>query len=76
MFGRTEKQTLAVEGMTCGHCEQRVEKSIGQLDGVKNVKASHTGRTVEIAYKKGAPPDIARVKKTIVDLGFKVAQDN
>ena len=28
MFGRTEKRTIAVEGMTCGHCEQRVEKVV------------------------------------------------
>ena len=72
MFGRTEKKTLAVEGMTCGHCEQRVEKAVSQISGVKKVKASHTSQSVEIAFKKDTPLDTSAVEKTITDLGFKV----
>ena len=72
MFGRIEKQILTVEGMSCGHCEKRVEQSVGQLTGIKKVQASHKDRTVEIAYKKGEPPDISLVQQTITDLGFEV----
>lgn len=72
MFGRTEKQTLAVEGMTCGHCEQRVEKAISQITGVKKVQASHTSQSVEISYKKDTPLDTSAVEKAITDVGFKV----
>lgn len=72
MFGGTEKKSLTVEGMTCGHCEQRVEKAVGQIDGVKKVKASHTDQTVEIAYKKGTPISDTDIEKAIAELGFKV----
>lgn len=72
MFDRTEKQTLAVEGMTCGHCEQRVENAVSQISGVKKVKASHSGKSVEISYKKDVPLDTSAVEKVIVDVGFKV----
>jgi copper chaperone CopZ len=74
MFGRTETQTLTVEGMTCGHCEKRVEQAVGQLAGVRKVKASHTGRSVEISYKKSEPPDAGLLERTIAGLGFKVVR--
>lgn len=72
MFGRTETKTLTVEGMTCGHCEKRVEQSVGRLAGVEKVKASHVKRAVEVAYRKGQPPDTTQVEQAIADLGFKV----
>ena len=72
MFGRSEKQTLNVEGMSCGHCEQRVEKSIGALEGVKKVKASHKDQAVEISFGKGVTLDLNRIKETIAELGFEV----
>lgn len=72
MFGRNEKQVLTVEGMTCGHCEQRVEKSVAQIDGVKKVHASHKDHTVEVVYKKSQPPDADRIRQTIEGLGYRV----
>ena len=72
MFGRTEKQVWHVDGMTCGHCEQRVEKTVSQLNGVKKVKASHADHTVEIAFKKGEPPDAGLIEEAITELGFEV----
>jgi copper chaperone CopZ len=32
--------TIRVEGMTCGQCESRIEKAVGALGGVLEVKAS------------------------------------
>jgi copper ion binding protein len=74
MFGRTEKRTIAVEGMTCGHCEQRVEKVVSQIPGVKKVKASHASQSVEISYKKDTLLNAPAVEKAIAEVGFKVME--
>jgi len=34
------KKKLIIKGMSCKHCEMRVEKSLLNLDGVKKVKVS------------------------------------
>lgn len=31
---------LNVEGMMCGGCEKRIENALGDIKGVKNVKAN------------------------------------
>ncbi|MBM3265625.1 MAG: heavy-metal-associated domain-containing protein [candidate division Zixibacteria bacterium] len=72
MFGKTEVGVFTVKGMTCGHCEKRVETALGQVDGVGKAKASHAQSTVEVTYRKGNPPDTERIVHTIANLGFKV----
>jgi copper chaperone CopZ len=74
MFGRTEQQTIGVTGMTCGHCENRVEQALGKLPGVKGVRASHSEKRVEISFRKGENPGVQIIEKTIADLGFQVVQ--
>ncbi len=32
---RAIKKTIIIEGMTCGHCQARVEKALNAIDGVK-----------------------------------------
>ncbi len=34
------KQQFSIQGMSCDHCVQRVEKAIGQLEGVQKVKVN------------------------------------
>ncbi len=71
-FSNKKKETLAVQGMSCTHCEQTVEKGLQDLPGVKKVKADHTQNQVEISYR-GEPPDMESVRKKIVDLGYEIA---
>jgi copper ion binding protein len=42
--------TIQVEGMTCGKCESRIEKAVGELDGVQEVKASAGISEVWVKY--------------------------
>jgi len=37
-----------IEGMSCGHCAARIEKSLGQLSGVATVKVNLAGKFAEI----------------------------
>jgi copper ion binding protein len=45
-----------VEGMTCGHCERAIQTTVGMIDGVETVQASHTEKKAVVRY------DAARVK--------------
>ncbi|MBI4551336.1 MAG: heavy-metal-associated domain-containing protein [Candidatus Latescibacteria bacterium] len=72
MFRKIEKHVLTVEGMTCGHCEQRVVRSVTQVAGVEKVTASHQNHAVEIVFKKGELPDLDAIRQTITELGFRV----
>ncbi len=31
------KKTIFIKGMTCGHCQKRVEKALLEINGVENV---------------------------------------
>ncbi|OHD74891.1 MAG: hypothetical protein A2V99_16995 [Spirochaetes bacterium RBG_16_67_19] len=42
--------TIQVEGMTCGKCESRIEKAVGELGGVQEVKASAGISEVWVKY--------------------------
>ena len=42
--------TIQVEGMTCGQCESRIEKAVGALGGVQEVKASAGISEVWVKY--------------------------
>jgi copper chaperone CopZ len=72
LFSRAKKEALAVQGMSCSHCEQTVVNGLQDLPGVKKVKADHEQNQVEIFYK-GEPPDMEAVRKKIADLGYEVA---
>lgn len=41
-------QTLTVEGMSCGHCEQSVEEALEDIDGITAARADHESASVTI----------------------------
>lgn len=53
---------LTVTGMTCGGCESAVTRALSMLDGVRDVKASHTANEVTLQYDPAVltPEQIAR----------------
>ncbi|MBE3135156.1 MAG: heavy-metal-associated domain-containing protein, partial [Acidobacteria bacterium] len=44
---------IAVDGMTCGNCEQRIEKAVRELDGVRTVSASASLSEVTVSFDDG-----------------------
>ncbi|MGM0395959.1 MAG: heavy-metal-associated domain-containing protein [Bacillota bacterium] len=42
------KKTMLVEGMTCGHCEMAVKKSLSSLEGVQDVMVDLATGKVEV----------------------------
>lgn len=45
-------QTLTVEGMSCGHCEQTVQEALEGVDGVTKATADH--ETAEVTVEGSA----------------------
>ena len=67
-----ETLQLTVTGMTCGGCENAVAFSLRQMNGVQDVRASHTANTVDVTFDETrVTPDVIRT--TIEGLGYTVA---
>lgn len=59
-------QTIGVEGMTCGHCEQTVEDALREVEGVTDVTAD---REAEQASVKG-DADVTALVQAVEDAGY------
>lgn len=51
MFDKLETTVLAVEGMTCGHCQKRVEDALKAVKGVKRAEVRLQPGEAEVAYQ-------------------------
>ncbi|WP_172372807.1 copper chaperone CopZ [Sporosarcina jiandibaonis] len=62
------KEVLKVEGMSCNHCVNSIETSVGELTGVSAVKVDLGNKEVSVEYSDEAT--LAKVKETIEDQGY------
>lgn len=65
------KEVLKVEGMSCGHCVNSIESSVGELKGVSSVKVDLANNEVTVEYDNEAT--LNEIKETIEDQGYEVA---
>ena len=61
--------SLAVSGMSCTGCEQRIATALGRLDGVGRVEADHHAGTVVVDYDP-ATVDEAAITRRLIDAGY------
>ncbi|KAA0564485.1 copper chaperone CopZ [Rossellomorea aquimaris] len=66
-----QKESLTVEGMSCGHCVKAIEGSVAKLDGVKSVQVSLEDKKVEVEFD-GSLLKFDDIKETIDDQGYDV----
>ncbi|WP_221568346.1 copper chaperone CopZ [Alkalihalobacillus sp. TS-13] len=66
-----EKTTLNVQGMSCGHCIQSIEGSVGELTGVTAVNVNLDSGTVRVEFNPNEVP-LDKIKETIDDQGYDV----
>ncbi|MCM3731162.1 copper chaperone CopZ [Fictibacillus nanhaiensis] len=66
-----EKITLKVEGMSCNHCVNAIEGSVGKLDGVSYTKVNLQEGNVEVEYDS-SKVNLDKIKETIDDQGYDV----
>ena len=62
---------LGVEGMSCAHCEGRVQNALSSLEGVLDVKASAEHKNVIITSEK--PLNLEEVRQKITAAGYEPA---
>lgn len=62
---------INVKGMSCNHCVNAVETSVGALDGVSKVKVNLEAGTAEVTYDQGVV-SVDKIKETIEDQGYDV----
>lgn len=64
-----EKATLQVEGMSCNHCVQSVEKAVKQAGGSASVNLA--AKSVDVEYD-GANVSLEAIKQAIEEQGYDV----
>ncbi|MFZ7103548.1 MAG: copper ion binding protein [Peptococcaceae bacterium] len=62
---------LKVDGMSCGHCKNAVEKAVGALNGVDKVEAKLEAKEVVVVYNP-ALVTLDAVKEAITEEGYTV----
>ena len=67
-LGKKKKFDINIEGMSCCHCSQRVEKLLNAIPGVKAIVDLEGAKAVIEASSKVS---IEKLKKVIEEAGFK-----
>lgn len=65
------KKVFQVEGMMCQHCEQRVNKTLQDIEGVIACAASAEKGIVDVEYDEQRTSDAA-ILQAITDTGYDV----
>lgn len=63
--------TLNVTGLSCGHCVNTVQKSVGVLEGVNQVNVKLDEALVEVEFNE-SQITLDKIKETIEDQGYEV----
>jgi Cu+-exporting ATPase len=68
---KVQSLTLPVKGMSCASCASRIEKKVGELEGVEKTSVNFGAEVVAVDYdpEKISPADVSM---TIEKLGFQV----
>lgn len=62
---------LNVEGMSCQHCVNSINKAVGELKGVDKVSVDLKAKTVSVDYNQDQV-GLDRIKEVIADQGYEV----
>jgi len=62
--------TIKIKGMTCGHCEGRVNTELGKISGVSEVKAVASDGVAVVTSTE--PLNSAEVLQAVSAAGYKV----
>lgn len=64
-------KTLLIDGMTCVSCENRIERKLGSIMGVENIKVSYRDGTAVITFDANVITQ-AKIEKIIESLDYRV----
>lgn len=67
-----QQTTLNVQGMSCGHCVNSIEGSVGKMNGVEAVKVHLQEGKVDVTFDP-AKVDLKQITEAIEEQGYEVA---
>ncbi len=65
-------KTFTAPNISCGHCTRTIEMELGEMAGVKNVKAEADSKQVLVEWD--APASWDGINDLLVEIGFPPAQ--
>ncbi|UCD12359.1 MAG: heavy-metal-associated domain-containing protein [Nitrospinaceae bacterium] len=68
-------ETIQVEGISCGHCVETLDKALKALGGVARVNVDLENKKVEVEFDENRA-SLQALRTAIVDAGFEVAEKN
>lgn len=68
------RKVLQVDGMSCASCELRIENKLKKMAGVREVKASFGGATVQVAFDPETV-SLEKITAAIEKLDYQVKKD-
>ena len=66
-----EEVTLSVEGMSCQHCADKVEKGLEEVEGVLSAQVDLAKKEVKVRFEP-QKVEVDAIKHKIVDVGYQV----
>ena len=63
--------TYSVPNINCGHCVHTIQTEVGELQGVKSVKADAGTKRVEISFD--VPASEEQIKSLLAEINYPVA---
>ena len=70
MFGSKLKKVIYIDGMSCSHCQKKVEEALKKQREVKDAKVDLKEKKAEVLFNRDMGDD--DLKEIIEDLGYKV----
>ncbi len=70
MFGSKLKKVIYIDGMSCSHCQKKVEETLKKQREVKDAKVDLREKKAEVLFNRDMRDD--DLKEIIEDLGYKV----
>ncbi|WP_339227422.1 copper chaperone CopZ [Oceanobacillus sp. FSL K6-2867] len=67
-----ENKSLNVQGMSCGHCVNSIEGSVGKLNGVEMVKVYLQDEKVDVTFDP-EKVELKDITEVIEEQGYDVA---
>ncbi|NLM51758.1 MAG: heavy-metal-associated domain-containing protein [Firmicutes bacterium] len=66
-----ENITLTIGGMSCEHCQRRIEKALQNLAGVEDVQVNLEAKTAQVQFDP-AIINVEKIKAAVIDSGYEV----
>lgn len=63
------RKTVAVPNISCGHCVSTIEREVGELPGVRDVKADANSRQVTVSWDPETT-DWVVIEETMTEIAY------